>query len=521
MIGLIQALLNFAAALDNRTVRSPDDSELDQYIPSNDDLTRLFDNNRGTLESNLAAYLDIVRERWNRAESEGIREILNQSRSIQSQMSGQDVKWIDGRYGLRGSKISMFYHRVSSEQESVALAISLVTEADPTVAIQNMTADKPLLLESVAELRRLDDLLIRILSAKKAATLTGCTLAETLALYRTEGNLGVPRSAESIDLLIPPREPGYTEGSSFSYYEKTNSPNLSSLVYLWEADHFTSEDEAKNEALIAWLVHVAGLDYYASLGPEIARISSVLWSTQMGSPVSEASRQTAFDQLKANLRIETVLRNASGDFEITSGLISGEMVRVLPLDNELLISSILAEATLLLRYVGRPRHLNNSLDDPSGFVPGNWIAPPRLTYALYNLQVGTPAGSPMQAFVMSALVHGYRTKGAKYQELRDEIDADSTLKAKMKASIISAVTKNDVITSAIVSANFPPIKAWLMHTTKGKKRIELLSHFIETADRRVWTSWDKAGINSYRGNANRYHMLYVYFHLLTSESLPF
>jgi hypothetical protein len=27
-------------------------------------------------------------------------------------------------------------------------------------------------------------------------------LAETLAFYRTEGNLGVPRSAESIDLLI-------------------------------------------------------------------------------------------------------------------------------------------------------------------------------------------------------------------------------------------------------------------------------------------------------------------------------
>jgi hypothetical protein len=82
-------------------------------------------------------------------------------------MAGQDVKWIDGRYGLRGTKISMMYSRLSTEQERVALAISLVTESDPSVAIQNMLTDKPVLLESMTELRRLDDLLIRILSAKK------------------------------------------------------------------------------------------------------------------------------------------------------------------------------------------------------------------------------------------------------------------------------------------------------------------------------------------------------------------
>lgn len=520
MIGIIQAFLNFLAAMGGTDVRLPSNADIDQYIPTGNDLTMLYDNDLPRLEANLITYLDAVKERWERADALGIRQILGLSKGTQSLMAGQEIKWIDGRYGLRGSKIRLLYNRLSTEQESVVLALSLVTEADATIAIQNMTIDKSTLLESVTELRRLDDLLIRILSAQKAVTLTSCTLAETLALYRTEGNLGAPRSSSSIDLLIPPREEGNIEGSSLNYYNRPHSPNLSSLVYVWESGQFTSEDDARNHALIGWMIHIAGLDIYAT--PNIAKLSSILWTAHTGGTVSESSRQTVLDALKANFLIETVRRNVTGVLEVTNGFTigSGEFVRIMPTDPELLISSVLAEATLLLRYVGRPRHLNDTLVDPPGF-PANWIAPPRLTYALYNLQVGTPGGSPKEAFVMSALVYAYRTKGSKYKKLRDEIKADATLKAKMKTSIIAAVRNNDEISQAIVDVEFPPIKAWLMNTTKGKKRFELLSHFVETADRRVWKSWDKAGINSYRGNANRYHMLFVYFHLLTGEELPF
>jgi len=516
MVAFIQALINLLAALAGSIQRYPDNSQIDQCVPVAADLTSLYDANRAQLEQHIAGYLAAVRARWARAEAQGLIQYLQNSESMQAQMASQDVKWIDG---LRGKRFSKYYDRLWFGQLPVTLAIDLVQQAEAT-ALQNITVDKPTLLESVYQLRRLDDLLIRILAAKTAADLTGCTLAEVLTLYRTEGNLGVPRDAESIDQLIPPREPDHYEGTKLNYYDLPNSPNFSSLVYVWGSNQLGTEDIAINAAITDWMIHIAGLDIINQVN--FGEWSARNWSAQTGTPVTPDSRRAMIDELRTKMRVEAVYRDAAGNLQVINGIpvpYDG-FVRVLPTDTEFLISRILAEAVLFLRFGGRPRYLNGTVDDPPGF-PADWIAPPRLTYALYNLQVGTPNKSPKEAFVMSALIYASSTTGAKYQALRSEISADAGFKERLQKDIGPDVRHAAFITQEMVDAYFPEIQSWLFDAAKGKRRVELLSNFIETADRKVWISWDKSGINSYRGNANRYHLLYVYYHLLTGVEPPF
>lgn len=521
MVGLVQALINLLAALAGSFERLPNQSQLDFCVPVISDLTTLYDSDRVQLEQKVSDYLATVRARWERAQDQGLIPFLQNSRAAQDQMADQDVKWLGG---LRGEKIGKFYHRVWFGQFPVELAIELVQKA-PTTALLAMTMDKTALETSIIQLRRLDDLLIRVLSAKTAAGLSGCTLAEILALYRTEGNLSVPRSHDSLQQLIPPREPAHFEATMMNDASLPFSPNLAAQVFLHDRSFFTSEEKAKNYALLVWMVQLAGLDIVARDG--FSDWSANNWSSHTQTSISPADRQAVYDLLKSKMIVETVRREAAtGQLVATPGFGPDGFLRISPQDPEFLVSTVLADAALFLRRSGRPQ----SFGAPAGYTE-DWIAPPRLSYTMYNLQVGTPekqgCSMPKEAFLMSAVDAAWRSKSYgpqirnRYQPIRAEIESDTQLKDALGTQGVLRKAIPGCITGEEIAAGYPIIRQWLLDDAKGEERIRLVSHFVETENRVVWTSWDEAGLNSYRGNANRFHLLYVYFHLLTQEDSPF
>lgn len=128
---------------------------------------------------------------------------------------------------------------------------------------------------------------------------------------------------------------------------------------------------------------------------------------------------------------------------------------------------------------------------------------------------------------MSAVDAAWRSKSYgpqirnRYQPIRAEIESDTQLKDALGTQGVLRKAIPGCITGEEIAAGYPIIRQWLLDDAKGEERIRLVSHFVETENRVVWTSWDEAGLNSYRGNANRFHLLYVYFHLLTQEDSPF
>src|SRR5688500_13598684 len=67
----------------------------------------------------------------------------------------------------------------------------------------SMPGPPPERIAAVRQLRRVDDILIRMLAVKQASVAPHVPMAEVMALYRTEGNLDVPCGFHSVIGLVP------------------------------------------------------------------------------------------------------------------------------------------------------------------------------------------------------------------------------------------------------------------------------------------------------------------------------
>ncbi len=579
-IAILQALL--AAA--GESLRLPSDSDTATLIPKDTDFSWFFNNDHATFDNQFTQYFAEVKDRWDRADLLGLKDLLEQNivaseAASDAEMATSSIKRIEG---LVGAKFEMNTHRISLR--NVGQAIDLI-ENDAQTAI-SLFSSEAIALEYLHELRELDDILIRMLSARSAADIAGVSLAEILALYRTEGNLGAVQPYKRLPGGLPALDDGLESSRLNSV--KGSIPNIFRRVYLTDPSGFTDVDKKKaiqNDALFIWLIQIAGLDIVAHRVKsepgdpldELANWSKQHWDHK-GPTVTVASRKAHWEDIAGDFEVEWIERDAADRLVVEPFPQSGDKpstgsptyVRVVPKDPERLIATALSEAALFMRMIGSADVFLfgvgiNGL--PVGHSPSKWIMPARLTYAIYNLYVSGPnsprlhldGGDFPYAFVISAISHAHRSKKAIHKPLRDEINNDDTIfyiteilygRNGSETDVVIEVLFREIVKklhcrlsgvgckglekkkddSASICAEFQlDIVEWLANSTRGKIRIELIAHFIETANLVDWGSWNRVIKNddgsktnqSARGNANRYHLHLDYYQRVTGEPLDF
>lgn len=532
---LIEALNALALMIASAPQRVPRDNQLDLCVPTINDLETLFTNDKPSLKDNLLDYLDEVGARLVGAETRNLLPIA----SADNPGATAPLSAVKPA-GLLGTRFSPLDFRVSFGHAPVEFARMLL-ERPALEAVELLTADIPSLLTGLEELRRFDDILIRLLAASEVKDqLPGITLAEALALHRTEGNLGVPRSARSLDHGIPPMIPNSIEPSSLGRETGATSPNISRLVLLEDPAHFATQGNdvlARNLGVAWWMIQIAGLDALdkphnvislapgpAEYGRYFGELSAEIRNAHLGGgTVSVSQRESAWSGLVNDMQVRRVSRGADGSLQANawSGASTGadSFVRVAPNDPVKLVAVALAEGLLLLRYLGSPARIG-ARAVPASHSPAGWIAPHHLSYALYNLQVGR-----RMAFMLSAVSHAILdTRGpAIHKPFRDEIAAHpiwsgTTAATKAAAKAIKQAPESQMTMLELHYGD--ELADWLLKPARGKLRLEQLDHFIATATTSNWSSWNKPS-GPVRGNAHRHHLALTYYHQLTGEVLPF
>ena len=367
-------------------------------------------------------------------------------------------------------------------------------------------------------LRRLDDVLIRTLSAQDAALATGTSLSSVLAMYRVEGDMNVPLSHASLQQAIPP---GITDAST----HLNPTPDISRLVWLADpaklAAHGLATDEQIREfALAEWFVQIGGLDQVGRL-PTPRRRPFTDWSAGnwlkavgvgSGRGPAEADR-IAEAYVHAAMRWDALI--ATMNLERISTSLS-TAIMVTPLNSQQLISGILQEAVMLQRAYGKAESL---LPHPTGSFANNATdLTPGMSYLHFH------AGDDREntrRILMSALIAVSSSAGSRFKELRratvslnvkelkdksEEIDRQEMVRRDLLAAPAQKAMAEQEI-ARLATEMWMIASAWL---EADANRLTLLSDFIETAGSGVWGSWSQ-----HRENLSRYNLLREYYERLS------
>jgi hypothetical protein len=148
----------------------------------------------------VQAYLDEVKQHWTAAQNQGLISILDRVRSAEVEMATSPVQ---PAQGLPNNKPRSYCEHLlidATGTNATRLGRDLVTGA-AKVADQIETGAKA--AAAILQLRRLDEAVNRMLTAKRAAQVAGVTLARALTLWRVEGDMILPPSRSSIAEGIP------------------------------------------------------------------------------------------------------------------------------------------------------------------------------------------------------------------------------------------------------------------------------------------------------------------------------
>ncbi|MFQ5582665.1 MAG: hypothetical protein ACE5F3_08595 [Mariprofundaceae bacterium] len=555
MYAFLVLLLNQFLAAAGLVTRVPNDGEAEALVPSDIDFDHAYTNDRTTFNSQFLIYHAEVQDRWQQAVAFGLvdlmeKDLVADESVARSVMASSTVKPL---YGLndvihknRGARSEAGFrkhtHRISLRDVGDAVDLMSLSGTD---ALDLMT-DMNLSLTLLQQLRELDNILLRWISAKNAATAAGIPLAEVLALYRAEGNLGIPMPTSRAAGALPALE-NWSESSRLNG-SNGPIPNISKLIYMADVSAITASDRLKfvqEVSVLLWLVQLAGLDIVINEWNNnggrpidtLAQWSKEHWDHK-GPTVTLASRKQFWQEIIDDMSVRWVERNPAGqlvfhDYPDDGSLpasSNARFVQVTPNHPEKLIAAALQEAALFIRFVGAADSFLFGRGiyglDPA-HSPPKWIMPVRMTYAVYNLFVSGSQGSPPMGFIASAISHAHRSQKAIHKPLRDEINGDTAFKAIVKDlnRKISGIDKHPVTKKAYTPSEIEgafgiDIIDWLADPNKGKQRIELIAYFIATADTRVWRSWNKPSLSP-RGNANRYHIHLDYYRRVTGETLEF
>ena len=419
-------------------------------------------------EKRIRNYLGIVRGRYDLADSAGLLDMLRRVRGV---LAGT-IRHVEGLpNGIKYLEDNLLLDvRTGHAQtnDGMDLLTGVLQPADFTLSGTSAT-------KAIVSLRQVDDVLIRVLGTEAAADALGQPIAEVMAMYRVEGDLAAPVSKQSMDDKIPPAKT--TADTSLN-----PRPAIGSLVMMYRdgADpSFPAGDGWRTHMLLAWMVHIGGLDVYGKQPTRgaFATLSSDI-RREIGAPNDSVSDALArWDAARANIEQWSVV---SPEETVIIGV---------PADPVALVSFVLQEA------ITYQLHLK---------AFGSFTLDANLSYLRYNVE------DTFEAYlVRAATVVAKSNLGGRYAALRSEILSDSAFADAMKEldRIVEPMRRTDPAIEKLMP-EWPRVLGWLHRApaSAGNNRFELLVDFLQNATAREWRSFQGP-----RGNLSRYRVLRDYY----------
>jgi len=521
----------------------------ESYLPSFAELaTRLKGMNKFERQAFVTKYLVEVRANWTRVEAAGLIAKLDNARSAETQMKTSEVQPLSGFPKEKKTAPTVYRSNLMVDARDPApptelgrklvtqeVTVDSVTESGHNAAEKGYNA-----AEAVMNLRRLNDVLVRMLSANRASEATKAPLSDVLAIYRAEGDLSSPPSTGSLAGGIPSGTSDATtsinEPSMFFGRPDLNrgNPDLHSLVVLYDRNavshYHLSDTEIQEMALREWFVQIGGLDEVGHLMP-LNQLQDLFasWSSEnwLAAENASSAEQSVKDKARGDARTRwtNLLANVEIARDVKSRTGKSHAVQATPKDPEILIAGILSEAVMRQRALGKL----NRLFGGAPLIGADPEMSAGMSYLHYN--VGTEG---FREILVSAAVAASATSGKPYQQLRtamkgsldtselrtlmhkldantQKIDADSQKLKEAKKNGDTLVAEIKRLGNEIESLSgelWERMEIWLR---ADPARITLLSRFIETAGASDWSpkSWGFP-----RSSLSRYDVLRQYYSLL-------
>jgi hypothetical protein len=396
---------------------------------------------------------------------------------------------------LPGNVPARFDERLLLEGAETNVGFGLASGVTDPASITDKAA-------AVVELRRVDDILIRVWAANRAATMTSQSLASILALYRVEGNLGVPPSASTLARIVP--SDAITEGTSIVTFPENRSGRRVWPHLIWLAKktgiygNFSfayppiapeTDFEVKEPAVLDWGLQICGLDV----------LQNVFLDRPPGRSMTDAFASWSNDNWRAagltsNMAAARIRwQEIVNQLEITDVTSSEAVISVTPKDPVEFVGRLLAEGQAHL-LAGERMLGAGALDLP-------------MKYFVYHAGV-----EPAKRFFTRTLLEIHATSPAGFNDLRGEIREDAGyVRALDSLKPIRNKPVRNRLDQMQIESELEPHSAATMAWLAGKSptRLDLLGKFLTTAGGNVWNTWTE-----HRGNLSRYMVLLDYYQRL-------
>ena len=372
------------------------------------------------------------------------------------------------------------------------------------------TTSKVIAKRSMRDLGAFDAFLVRLSASINAAAIANVSLAEVLALYRTEGDLIAPISQRHLDDRLPVNEK--LEDISLGLIDSPNvfptmerglwsypfsiaatralsvRPDALPLLVLTRT---AAEQRAKCFALIHWMIVIAGLDFLSnqvvSFDPAAFRtvVTNFMDDNRGGgrAPATMADMGARYDAVFADLTC-TWPATAAG------------RIVVAPNTPVLLASFALTEGMLLL-----------GLDKDKG--KGPFIQPiPALKYFAYNLQhARSNVDKNRDRFIhalASAAVAAARSTNAKFASLKAKLAP--LIASPYPAGLPNRLQLDPERVSSEHVIVFDLLEAAPTSFLSDAANVALLADFVLKAELADWLTFDRN-----RGNLGRYQKSLAFY----------
>ena len=363
-------------------------------------------------------------------------------------------------------------------------------------------ASRAAALESIKNLAAFEGLCIRMASAVRAVERSDVSLSETLAMWRTEGDLLVPYSerrrkagaptCDSIaDLSLATKNevlPSMSQGLwSFTYRKMLPGP-----IPTDPADRALVVEAFRMTAFMQWWVATAGVDLFMGaiafdLADRVATVDAI-------ATFLDANRRA-----RGGASSKPVLVTACSDvldtLEVTLPAAPAGRVIVAPKDPSKLISFLLGEALVF-----------SELNSAGG--KGPVIEPTRsLRYLAYHCQdrrhPTDPAQDKFTLMVVSAAVAAARGPAGALKASLAPVVANLPASAALKKPLFNSDGIHGDTTAFVTAYQKLKDAGWWTPAN-----LELLAQFMVTATNE-WAEWEEM-----RGNMARYVTLETYYEAL-------
>jgi hypothetical protein len=226
-----------------------------------------------------------VAANWDKAAQAGLTDLLERVPAAAAQAQAHPVVY-SGDFAGAPFRVPGYRLSLSDVQASLGRAIVL-----GQIDLEKAAKVASLCVQAVLGLRALDDVLGRISAAQSCVDVTSADRAVVLALYRVEGNLGIPPSYQSLIDGVP-------SGTSSEITLLNPRPDISNLVWLVDPAILGESDPIvlRHMARFAFMVQLAGLDIASSNADRYQNWSYDVWKTVGVDAIGKAIARSLFFQ---------------------------------------------------------------------------------------------------------------------------------------------------------------------------------------------------------------------------------